>query len=380
MSEINERLEKYASDCQEELKQLIREIAVIPAPSHHEELRVEYIKNWMEKQGAKGVYVDDALNVIWPYNVTDNNELIVVMAHTDVVFPDTDPLPFKESDGKFFCPGIGDDTARLGTLLMAAKYFTQNAVKPKYGMLFVANSCEEGLGNLKGSRMIVDTFGSRIKNFITIDSSLGNGVIRAAGSHRYKVTVKTEGGHSYGNFGNRNAIRVMSSIIDTLYSVKVPENGDSKTTYNVGSVLGGTSVNTIAQECEMLYEYRSNDSSCLAKMKVMFEKIIDAYRATGSDITVHMIGERPCNGDIDPDAHEELISKVFASYAKIGYEGKRCTGSTDANYPLSKGIPSICIGTSISGGTHTRGEWLDVSSLHNGMRFLLDFLSNYFEM
>ena len=343
--------------------------------------RVAFVKDWMEKNGAEGVYVDDALNVIWPYHVTDDNDLIVFMAHTDVVFPDTEPLPFHEEDGKYFCPGVGDDTARLSVLLTAAKYFVQNKITPKTGILFVANSCEEGLGNLKGSRKIIDTFGSRVKELITIDGNLSGIVAHAVGSHRYRVTVRTEGGHSYGAFGNRNAIRCLASMIDTLYSVKVPQNGSSKTTYNVGSISGGTSVNTIAQEATMLYEYRSDDKDCLEKMKAMFEKVVEAYRATGIEVEVELLGERPCNGDLDPAAFGALKDRAAASIRSIvGAEPSFHSGSTDANYPLSKGIPAVCIGGCNSVGAHTREEFLYVDSLYTGTRFLLDFMSNYFEI
>ncbi len=378
---INQAMEQYAKACNEDVKKLVRDMSVIPAPSHHEEKRVTFVKDWMEKNGAEGVYVDDALNVIWPYHVTDDNDLVVFMAHTDLVFPDTEPLPFREEDGKYFCPGVGDDTARLAVLLTAAKYFVQNKLQPKTGILFVANSCEEGLGNLKGSRKIIDTFGSRVKELITVDGNLSGIVAHAVGSHRYRVTVRTEGGHSYGAFGNRNAIRCLASMIDTLYSVKVPQNGSSKTTYNVGAISGGTSVNTIAQEAQMLYEYRSDDKDCLDKMKVMFEKVVDAYRATGIDVEVELLGERPCNGDMDPVAFAALKDRAAASIRSIvGVEPSFHSGSTDANYPLSKGIPAICIGGCNSVGAHTREEFLYVDSLYTGTRYLLDFMSNYFEL
>jgi metal-dependent amidase/aminoacylase/carboxypeptidase family protein len=105
------------------------------------------------------------------------------------------------------------------------------------------------------------------------------------------VTVKTEGGHSFGNFGNRNAIHILSTMITSLYSVKVPQEENSKTTYNVGIISGGTSVNTIAQEAQMMYEYRSDNKNCLAKMQNMFEKTIEAFRAMGVEVEVEKIGE-----------------------------------------------------------------------------------------
>ena len=133
---------------------------------------------------------------------------------------------------------------------------------------------EEGLGNLKGCRAIVAKYGSRMDALITFDGfRLDKITNQAVGSHRYRVTVKTEGGHSFGAFGNRNAIAVLSSMISTLYSVKVPQEGNSKTTYNVGIIEGGTSVNTIAQCATMLCEYRSDNVDCLETMRQEFEQI-----------------------------------------------------------------------------------------------------------
>ena len=169
-------------------------------------------------------------------------------------------LDLVVKDGEYIkCPGITDDVTPLCILLVSALYFFRNGMDPKKGLLIVANSCEEGLGNLKGSKRIVDTYGDRLKELITVEAGQNRLITRAVGSHRYRVTVETEGGHSYGAFGNRNAIRYLASMIDTLYAVKVPEKPATKTTYNVGLISGGTSVNTIAQKAEMLYEYRSDD-------------------------------------------------------------------------------------------------------------------------
>lgn len=375
---IKEEFEVYAAKSQAELKKLVCDLAVIPAPSNHEERRAAFVKEWMEKQGAKGVIIDDALNVIWPCGVTEDNDLTVFMAHTDIVFPEETKLHIREEEDIMYCPGIGDDTAQLCVMLMTARYFIKSGKTPKTGMLFIANSGEEGLGNLKGSREIAKTWGGRIKQVISYDSTLGNIVQRPVGSHRYKVTVRTEGGHSYVGFGNRNAIHIMSSLINSLYSVKVPQNGNSKTTYNVGNIIGGTSVNTIAQDCEMFYEYRSDDKECLDKMKVMFEKMIEAYRATGVEIEVEVLGERPCMGNVDKAAHKALMDMAAASFEAIGKDIVYKSASTDANIPLSLGIPAITVGVTRAPGAHTTGERLFVSSLLEGMRFSLDFMAKFF--
>ena len=161
------------------------------------------------------------------------------MAHTDTVFPELTPLPFSEDEEFMYSPGVTDDTANLAVLMVCARYFKDNFKGGKDGVLFVANSCEEGLGNLKGTRQIMADYGERVKEFISFDSQDDSGVSIAVGSRRYRVAVETEGGHSFRDFGNRSAIAVLARLIDRLYAIKVPAEG--KTTYNVGTVSGGTS-------------------------------------------------------------------------------------------------------------------------------------------
>ncbi|MBO4411845.1 MAG: M20/M25/M40 family metallo-hydrolase [Lachnospiraceae bacterium] len=376
---LNEKMEAYASDVFEEVKTLVRELAVIPAPSHEEDLRVEYLVKWLAERGVTKVHVDPAKNVIWSIHDTGTNDLAVVMAHTDVVFPDKTPLPLVVEDGIYRCPGITDDVAPLCVLLVSALYYFRNGMEPKNGLLIVANSCEEGLGNLKGSRCIVDTYGDRLKELITVEATANRISTRAVGSHRYRVTVETEGGHSFGKFGNRNAIRYLASMIDTLYAIKVPDKPDTKTTYNVGMISGGTSVNTIAQKAEMLYEYRSDDYKCLEKMKQSFEAVINAYRTMGIEVGVELLGERPC-GNIAPEKLRPLQERLEKKIREtVGSEPLYRSGSTDANYPLSKGIPAACIGSVRGNGCHTREEFLYVEDLIPAVRYILDVLQYYFE-
>jgi len=282
--------------------------------------------------------------VIWPVGCTDDNDLMVFMAHSDVVFPDTEPLPLKVENGRIYCPGVGDDTACAVALMTAAKYIAQSGLQPKdCGLLLVINSGEEGLGNLKGSRKIMEDFGSRVKEFITFDGCDHRGVSKAVGSKRYRIEVDTEGGHSYGAFGNRNAIAYLASLIDTLYTMKVPEKG--KTTYNVGTISGGTSVNTIAQHAEMLYEFRSDERESLASMERHLNAAIEFYRAKGIQVTVTQVGDRPCGGDVDVQRQQAMMDRANAATARhYGGDITFGPGSTDCNIPLSMGIPAICVG------------------------------------
>lgn len=362
----------------QEAYDLLLELAQIPAPSNHEEKRAEFCKNWLISQGAEGVYIDEALNVIYPLGCEDDRELAVFMAHSDVVFPDTQTLPLKVENGKICCPGIGDDTANVVALLMTAKYIAQNGLNPKErGVLLVVNSGEEGLGNLKGSRKIAEDFGSRMEEFVTLDGTSVAGVNKAVGSKRYLVEIDTEGGHSYGAFGNRNAIAYLASLIDTLYSIKVPEKG--KTTYNVGTISGGTSVNTIAQHAEMLYEFRSDERESLEIMERHFMAAVEFYRTKGISVKVTLVGDRPCANDVDREKMEKMMKRASdAALRCYGHELSYGVGSTDCNIPLSMGIPSICVGCYRGAGAHTREEYVEIDSLLPGLKFASELILHHF--
>ena len=378
MKFLDAAMEGYARSVQPELLDLVRAMCAIPAPSHHEEKRAEFCKAWFLRNGFQDVRIDPALNVLAPVGVDLDGKdgFDVIMAHTDTVFPDTEPMPLREDAGYMYCPGVNDDTANLSVLMVCARYYREHLPAGRRGILFVANSCEEGLGNLKGSRRVMDDYAGRVRNFVTLDSTCMNRLItRAVGSHRYKVAVRTEGGHSYGNFGNRNAIHALATMISLLYSIKVPVDGDSKTTYNVGTISGGTSVNTIAQSAEMLYEYRSTSRVCLAKMEEFFLKTVETFKAAGVEVEVEKVGDRPCSGEVNGDALEALRKRYRDSVADVlALETVDGAGSTDCNIPLSRGVPAICFGVVRGSGVHTRDEKIETASLHDGCRLLLDFL------
>lgn len=371
---------EYASSVQEELLNLIRAMAVIPAPSHHEDRRVEFLLPWLEKQGFTGVFEDKAKNIIIPVGVTGSNDVAVVMAHTDVVFPDTEPLPMTEDEERISCPGVQDDTANLAILLLCARYCREYPLKG-LGVVFVANACEEGLGNLDGVRAVMDEYGSRVKEFISVDGGLKSLTTRAVGSFRYRVTVTTAGGHSWSRFGNENAIANAAALIADLYTVQVPVCGASRTTYNVGTVTGGTSVNTIAQRAEFLYEYRSDTAQCLAEMKTVFDGIVARHRKEGVTVDVELLGERPCGIPVPEAPWQELKNHIRASaLATTGYELQERAGSTDSNLPLSRGIPAATIGACDGVGAHTREEYLVKNTLLPGTVYLLTVLEKYFAL
>ena len=368
---MKNEIKSYIQQNQQQVFHTLKELCHIPAPSHFEHKRAEYCKNQLEKMGAKGVYIDEALNVVFPLNCEGSDEITVFAAHTDTVFPDVKPMPYFDDGEKIHCPGVADDTASVVTLLMMAKFFVEKDLVPKKGFLFVCNSCEEGLGNLKGTKQLFKDFHGRISRFISFDSVMNIVNDRCVGSHRYEVEVLTKGGHSFGDFGNCNAIAKLSEIVSEIYKINVPEKENSHTTYNVGEISGGTSVNTIAQNAKMLCEYRSDDKECLEIMQARFEAIIDGARSEEAQVYVKRVGDRPC-GNIEEAKIQELKQTVVPIIeGVIGKKVSFKSSSTDCNIPLSLDVPALCVGVNTYEGMHTREEWVDKASLLSGLEIAI---------
>lgn len=364
-------LKNYIAENEELMFETLKELCGIPAPSHFEQKRAEYCKNWLEKIGAKGVYIDEALNAVFPLNCEGSNEITVFEAHTDTVFPDMEPMPYVDDGEKVHCPGVGDDTASVVVLMLMAKYFVEKELVPEKGILFVCNSCEEGLGNLKGTRQIFKDYEGRVKQFVAFESGLDVVIDQSVGSHRYEVEVLTKGGHSFGGFGRENAIAELAKMVAEIYKIEVPGKEGTKTTYNVGTISGGTSVNTIAQNAKMLCEYRSDDRECLMVMQEKFEAIFAAANTEKVRVNVNKVGDRPCS-NIDSSKIEEMISKVAPMIEEVtGKKIRRHSSSTDCNIPLSLGISAICVGVNTLSGAHTREEWVEKASLIPGLEIAL---------
>ncbi len=364
----------------EATKKLLKDLTLIPAPSHFEDEKAAAVKKWLEDVGAEGVYIDEAKNVVYEIKGENEKEAVVFMAHTDTVFPFDTPLVWREDEKNYYCPGVGDDTCSLAVLLTVVKYVVKCGLKPKKTVLFVANACEEGLGNLKGSKQIVKDFAGILNEFYTFDGKFQATNVICVGSHRYKIKCTSEGGHSFGAFGNTNAIAELARLVTDLYTVKVPEKEGTKTTYNVGIIEGGTSVNTIAQFAEMLYEYRSDDRECLAIMKATFEEKLAAIRADSkASFEVELVGDRPCDGEVDKARHRKMIDRVKEISEKYsGIKPKEKSGSTDCNSASSAGIPSVCLGVYNGGGAHTREEWVEKDSIAIGLKIAAELILEKF--
>lgn len=346
---------------------LLKTLAAIPAPSGEEDRRVEFLSDWLKKRGFE-CRVDEAKNVIVPFCDESDTAITCYTAHTDVVFPDTSLLPVRIDGERLCAPGVGDDTANVVAILMMLAYARENGLRPKTPVMFAFNSCEEGLGNLKGIRQIMKDHAGRIKEVVSFDCNLDDGICtKAVGSERWRVTAHTVGGHSFSAFGNPSAIHHMTKLVAKLYGQELPKFG-GVTTYNAGVISGGTSVNTIAQSCELLYEYRSDNRESLAFMRRQFETLLSSSNCEEARFEAELIGDRPCGGEVDEAAFAALIGRCSDAITEVtGKKPRLCMGSTDANIPLSLGVPAVTFGLLNGGGAHTREEWLDISSLKVGL-------------
>jgi len=375
MKMINQ-MNQYIESQNGEALGLLKELGKIPAPSYHEEKRAEFCMNWLKEQGAKKVWIDEAKNVICEIDCDQSEDIVVFMAHTDIVFPDEETLPLRQDGNKLYAPGIGDDTANLVHLLMAAKYILTHQIAMKKKVLIVANSCEEGLGNLEGCKAIFKKFGDRISEFFSFDGYLSQCTSVPVGSYRYKITVKGEGGHSYLDFGNENAISTMAAVIVALDQIELPS--EDKTTFNVGVIQGGSTVNSIPQDASLLYEYRSPSQRCLMEMERKFNEVITSFKDVGKAVSVEILGIRPGRGQLDEEKFKVWTEANIAIIKKY-YDGEMDVRpySTDANIPLSMGIYANTIGTVVGGDAHKREEWIDIKSIPTGMSIVLDIVMKY---
>lgn len=371
-------IREYMEACREEALSLLLRLARIPAPTGQEAARAEFCRAWLAYHGAEGVHIDGAGNVLWPLGCGDGGPVAVFAAHSDVVFPDTEALPLRVEGGKIFCPGVGDNSANIVALLMAARFVAERGLHPKRGgVLFAVNTGEEGLGNLRGTRAIMEKFSGRVEEFVSFDDGTVRVIDCCVGSRRYRVTSRTAGGHSFTAFGNTNAIAVLSAVVCDLYAQPLPKTG--KTTFNVGTVRGGTSVNTIAQRAEMLYEIRAEEREAMEVMEKQFFDIVEAHRAEKAELTVELLGERPC-GSADKARQGELASAAARALGRYYGECRGfVSGSTDCNIPLSMGVPAVCVGCVICFGTHTREEWAEEESLAPGLGVALEMVLRKFD-
>lgn len=349
---------------------LTKSLAVIPAPSKSEEKRTAFCLEWWRSLGLSA-FADEVGNVILELGGGEDTPVVLFMAHTDIVFDENTPLVLREEGDRLYCPGIGDDTAHVAFLLHGGAEMAKQTLPAGITFVFAANVCEEGEGNLLGCRALMERYGSRLREVISFDSYLEKLHDTCVGSMRYRVTIKTAGGHSFRDFGAPNAIAKLCGLVAELEKQPLPEKGI--TTFNFGSITGGTTVNTIAAEASLLYEFRSDRHENFAQMETQFRSACENVK--DCNLTVETIGIRPC-GNVEEAKQQALVTRCETAFAGLPLPA-RYPASTDCNLPLSMGIPAVCIGLVAGGGAHTREEYVSMASFAEGAQVLSNLLSSY---
>ncbi len=353
-----------------EVVELAIAIQQIPAPTFAEARRAKEIKSRFEVLGLVEVHKDQMDNVYgrYPSSSTKKPLPVIISAHMDTVFPLETDLTVKR-DGHFvYGPGIGDNSTGLAGLLLLIKTLKEYELNLSSDVWFVANVAEEGLGDLRGMRAVVDHFGRDAVYIILEGGLFGQISHQAISVRRYRIEVEAAGGHSWGSFGNSSAVHILGHIIAAIDKITLPK--EPKSTYNVGIVEGGTSVNTIAQSAHLLLDLRSEEEDALEFLVSQVDEIVKkANRKKGVTVYMTQIGNRP-SGHIPRDNPLVIWAKEALEYVdcrQIDF----VAGSTDANIPLSKGIPAVCVGLLKSGNTHRLDEYIDFSHLPDGLSQVL---------
>jgi tripeptide aminopeptidase len=340
-----------------------KRITEIPAPPYKEKVRAEYFLKRMQELGFKDASIDTEGNVVALRKGSGGRPKLVVSAHLDTVFPEGTDVTVKEKDGVILAPGIGDDSRGLAALLSLIKSINANQIATVGDIMFVGTVGEEELGNLRGVKALFRDH-TDIDGFISID---GLGITRVVnqgtGSHRYEMIFRGPGGHSFQEFGLPSAIHAMGRAIAKIADLQPPS--DPKTTFTVGTVSGGTSVNAIASEARMAVDMRSNSTDELLKLEATLLDLVKQavaeenarWKSDKLSVEIKLIGDRPA-GIVELDspivqATRRAVTTITGA-PRVTFAGS----STDSNLAMSMGIPAVTIGGGGEGGNwHSRNEW-----------------------
>ena len=345
----------------------------IPAPPFKETKRAAAYLEMLREAKLADVETDAEGNVMGIRKGTGSGPMLAVLAHLDTVFPEGTDVKTKLEGTKLHAPGVGDDTGALALMLSVVRAMDAAKVQTPGDILFVGNVGEEGEGDLRGVKYLLQKgkYKDRIKSFISIDGGSQDGIVNGGlGSLRYRVTFKGPGGHSYGAFGLVNPAFALGDAMARFSKLQVPSL--PRTTFNVGVVGGGTSVNSIPTDMFMLVDMRSESPDELKKVDDAFQRVVreavdeeNKARSTAEGkivADVKLIGDRP-SGTTPTSSY---LVQAAASVARVyGFTPTFEIGSTDANVPIAMGIPAITIGRGAGGRSHSLDEWIDVTKEKN---------------
>ncbi len=355
------------------------ELTEIPAPPFKESVRAAEFLKRMKALGMDA-RIDGEGNVIGVLKGRGNGPRLVLAAHLDTVFPEGTDVKVKKQGDRYYAPGIGDDTRGLAALLQVIRSMKEAKIETVGDVIFVANVGEEELGDLRGVKALFRD-DNKIDGFISIDGiTVWRVVNGATGSRRYKVSFKGPGGHSYGAYGLPSAIHAMGRAIAKMSDIQTPK--EPKTTFTVGTVGGGTSVNAIAADAELGLDMRSESAEELAKLEkrmlALAQQAVDEENARWNmkpgpnaiTVSIKLVGDRPAGSQ---PRETPVVDAARAAINSRGIEVRAlATSSTDSNLPISLGIPAATLGGGGNGGgSHSPGEWYSPTAGYQGPQTIL---------
>ena len=344
----------------------------VPAPPFNEAARAELLRRSFIAMQLQNVRIDKAGNVIGDRPGIDPRPRVVMAAHLDTVFPEGTPTTVARSANVLRGPGIGDNCRGLAVLVAIARVMNDAQVRTPGSVTFVANVGEEGLGDLRGVKALFgDTLRGQIDRFVSIDNAGMSISAIAVGSVRYRVTFKGPGGHSFAEFGIPNPANALGRAVARIAEFRVSSN--PRTTFNVGRIGGGTSVNAIPSEAWMEVDLRSSDAPALAELEGRFHRAVDTAvsdenarwgRTPGVTVSKERVGNRPAGST---PSSAPLVQTAYAVAKALGLTAAPSESSSDANLPMSLGIPAIAIGGGgVAWGSHSESEWFDSTNSWQG--------------
>jgi acetylornithine deacetylase/succinyl-diaminopimelate desuccinylase-like protein len=344
-------------------------IQQIPAPTFSESERSMAVYERMRALGLQDVERDALGNVYGRRPGRSSGPALLISAHLDTVFPVGVDLSIRREGLKIYGPGLGDNSLGVAALLHLAEICMEHDLPHQRDIWFVSNVGEEGLGDLCGMRAVIDKLGPQLGAAIVLEGcDFGSLHHQAIGVRRYRIDVEAPGGHSWGDFGNPSAIHTLVRLAVRLTEIVPPTT--PRTTFNIGMINGGTSVNTIAQHASLLLDMRSVEPESLRDLVAQVDAVIAAaaQEHPAVKVAITIVGDRPAGAiaRIHP-----LVQMAAAAYNAVSGHVTYQQGSTDANIPLSYGIPSICIGLTDGGNAHRNDEYIKPANLGRGMQALL---------
>lgn len=343
-------------------------IQQIPAPTFEEAARAQYVATLFEQLQLEEVRTDALYNVVGVLRGTDpTRQGIMLMAHTDTVFNAQTDLSNRRERDLLYAPGLGDNSIGVAGMCAVVEFLRRQRFQPPCDIWLVASSREEGLGDLDGARLAFETLKARVGLVINVEG-LAYGYVYHAGIavRRLHVSAHTQGGHSWLHFGRDSATHRIMQLGAAITQINPPEQ--PRTTYNIGMIEGGHSINSIATDAALWLDMRSESTEALEALEQQVRAQIQAHTTSETRFEVKIVGDRPSGA---MEIHHPLIQGALAALEETGVRGALQIGSTDGNIPLSQGCPTVTVGITRGGNAHRLDEFIEISPIAQGLRHLL---------